>query len=190
MSDRSKKSVEKTISYSKPGSDLRLAIPNAITLLRLFALPHLIWSFSHEISFAVYSLFLFSMGSDLVDGYISRKMGVNSKFGANLDTAVDFLFISGMFLAFVLKGIYSVGIIFLIVFMFAQFTLTNRYFGKTVYDPIGKYYGSLLFGGIGLTLLFPEQAMYNIVTIGIVASTAAAVLSRLVYFYRNKINAR
>ena len=118
MSEESTKSVEKTIRYGKQGLELRLVIPNAITLLRLFALPHLIWSFNHEIIFAVYSLFLFSMGSDLADGYISRRLGVNSKFGANLDTAVDFLFISGMFLAFVFKGIYSVGIVFLIVFMF------------------------------------------------------------------------
>ena len=185
MSDQLTKSIEqKTIPYSKAGSKLRRSIPNAITLLRLVALPHLIWSFNHEITFAVYALFLFSIGSDLADGYISRKIGANSKFGANLDAAVDFLFINGMYLTFILKGIYSAGILFLIIFMFAQFTLTNLHFKKTVYDPIGKYYGSLLFGGIGLTLLFPAQIMYNIVTMGIIVSTVAAILSRLAHFLR------
>ena len=181
-----KSAKQQTIYHGKAGSDIRLSIPNAITLLRLFALPHLIWSFSHEITFAVYSLFLFSIGSDLADGYISRKIGANSLFGANLDAAVDLVFISGMYLTFILKGIYSAGILFLIVFMFVQFTLTNLHLKRTTYDPIGKYYGSLLYGGIGLTLLFPSQIMYLIVTAGIIVSTIAALLSRLTIFCRNK----
>jgi phosphatidylglycerophosphate synthase len=182
MDDQLTKSIkQETISYSKTGSNLKLSIPNAITLLRLFALPHLIWSFNHEITFAAYSIFLFSIGSDLADGYVSRKIGANSKFGANLDAAVDFVFINGMYLTFVLKGIYSAGILLLIVFMFAQFTLINGHFRKTIYDPIGKYYGSLLFGGIGLTLLFPAQIMYLLVTVGIIVSTVAAILSRLAF---------
>jgi phosphatidylglycerophosphate synthase len=178
---------QKAIPYGKIQLKLKLSIPNTITLLRLLALPHLIWSFNHEATFAVYGLFLFSMGSDFADGYISRKIRANSKFGANLDTAVDFIFINGMYLAFILKGFYSVWIIVLIIFMFVQFLLTNLNSRKIMYDPIGKYYGSLLFGGIGLTLLFPTQIMYNIVTVGIIVSTVAAILSRLVYFYKTKV---
>jgi uncharacterized membrane protein len=92
-----------------------------------------------------------------------------------------------MYLTFILKGIYSAWILFPIIFMFVQFILTNLHSRKTIYDPIGKYYGSLLFGGIGLTLLFPAQIMYNIVTLGIIASTVAAILSRLAYFCKNKV---
>jgi len=163
------------------------SIPNSFTLLRLFALPHLIWSFNHQITFAVYGLFLFSIGSDLADGYISRKLGANSKFGANLDTGVDFIFINGMYLVFILNGFYSAWLMVLIIFMFVQFLMTNHYLKKTLYDPIGKYYGSLLFGGIGLTLLYPTQIMYNIVTIGIIISTLAAIFSRLLYFHKTKV---
>jgi phosphatidylglycerophosphate synthase len=162
------------------------SIPNSFTLLRLFALPHLIWSFNHQITFAVYGLFLLAIGSDLADGYISRRLGANSKFGANLDTGVDFIFINGMYLIFIFKGLYSVWLIVLIIFMFLQFLLTNHHLKKTIYDPIGKYYGSLLFGGIGLTLLYPTQLMYNIVTIGIIISTIAAIFSRLLYFHKTK----
>ncbi len=175
---------QKTILYRKIGLNLRQATPNTITLLRLIALPHLIWSFNHEITFAMYALFLFSIGTDLADGYISRKIGANSKFGANLDAAVDFAFINAMYLTFILKGIYPTWILLLIIIMFAQFILTNHYSRKTIYDPIGKYYGSLLFGGIGLTLLFPTQLIYNIVTIGILVSTVAAILSRLTHFHK------
>ena len=93
MSDQLTKSIkQKPVSSRKTGSNLRQFIPNALTLLRLFTLPHLIWSFSHEITLAVYSLFLFSVGSDLADGCISRKIGANSKLGANLDASVDFIY--------------------------------------------------------------------------------------------------
>jgi phosphatidylglycerophosphate synthase len=177
---------QNVIPYGKRGLKLERFIPNAITLLRLVALPHLIWAFNHEITIVVYALFLFSIGSDLADGYISRKIGAVSRFGANLDTAVDFLFINGMYLTFILKRIYSAWLLFLIIFMFAQFIITNFYFRKTIYDPIGKYYGSLLFGGIGLTLLFPEQIMYNIVNIGIIVSTVSAIISRLAYIEKTK----
>ena len=185
MSGQSTKSHrQKTISYGKIGLGFRLFIPNALTLLRLFVLPLLIWSFNQGIAFAVYALFLFSLGSDFADGYISRKLGANSKFGASLDSAVDFLFIGGMYLTFVVGGIYSAGILLLIVVMYVQFIVTNRLSRKTIFDPVGKYYGSLLFGGIGLTLLFPMQIVCNIVTIGIIVSTVSALLSRLSYFYK------
>jgi len=165
---------------------LRQNIPNAITSLRLVALPHLVYSFNHQITLVVYALFLFSIGTDLVDGYVARKLVSASKFGAYLDVTVDFLFISGMYLAFIIKGIYSPWVLFIIVSVFIQFILSNVYLKQTIYDPIGKYYGSLLLGGIGLTLLFSDQLVYNIVTFGIVISTLASLISRLTYFLRQR----
>jgi phosphatidylglycerophosphate synthase len=187
MISQSTNSVDqKAIPYGKITVKIKLSIPNTITLLRLLALPHLIWSFNYEATFAMYGLFLFSIGSDFADGYISRKIRANSKFGANLDTAVDFIFINGMYLTFIIKGIYSAWIIVLIISMFVQFLLTNLNSRIIIYDSIGKYYGSLLFGGIGLTLLFPTPIMYNIVTVGIIVSTVVAILSRLLFFYKTK----
>ena len=165
---------------------IRQNIPNAITSLRFVALPHLVYSFNHQITLVVYALFLFSIGTDLADGYIARKLNSASKFGSYLDTTVDFLFISGMYLAFIINGIYSPWILLIIASIFLQFIILNVYVKKTIYDPIGKYYGSLLFGGIGLTLLFPDQLVYNIITFGIVISTLASIISRLTYFLRTR----
>ena len=167
-------------------SPLKQNIPNAITSLRLVALPHLVYSFNHQITLVAYALFLFSICTDLVDGYVARKLGSASKFGAYLDVTVDLLFISGMYLTFIIKGIYSPWILLIIVFVFIQFMLSNVYLKQTIYDPIGKYYGSLLLGGIGLTLLFSDQLVYSIVTVGIVLSTAASLISRLTYFLRKR----
>ncbi len=161
---------------------IRRNIPNAITSLRLVALPFLICSFSLELTFVVYALFLFSIGTDFLDGYVARKKKSASKFGSNLDASVDFLFISGMYSAFISKELYQPWILLLISLVFGQFVLTNFYAKRAIYDPVGKHYGSLLFGGIGLTLFFPVQVVYDIVPLGIVFSTVAVLLSRLVYF--------
>ena len=175
---------ERNLIYYKINLKIKKNISNAITSLRLVTLPHLVYSYNHQISIMVYALFLCSIGTDLVDGYVARKLGSTSKFGAYLDVTVDFLFISGMYLAFIIKGIYSPWILLIIVFVFIQFILSNVYLKQTIYDPIGKYYGSLLMGGIGLTLVFSDQLVYNIVTFGIFISTLTSLISRLKYFLR------
>lgn len=157
-------------------------VPWAITSLRLVALPFLIYSFNQQIHVAAYALFLFAMFTDFLDGYVAKKLEATSRLGSYFDVTADFLLVSGMFITFVLEEFYPPWILLLIVFVFVQFMLTSLYSKRTVYDPVGKYYGSLMYGGIGLTLLFPERLVYSIVTIGIVVSTIVSLVSRLAYF--------
>lgn len=168
--------------------ELKNQIPNAITSIRLFVLPHLVYSFNHQLTITTYALFLFVIGTDLVDGYVARKLDAISKLGGYLDVILDFTFISGMYLNFIVKGIYSPWILVIIIVVFVQFVLSNLYLKKTIYDPIGKYYGSLLFGGIGLTILFSNQLIYDIVTFGIIVSTVFSLASRAVFFIRMRSN--
>ena len=163
-------------------SEIVQNIPNFITILRMVVLPHLVYAFNHQITLVSHVLFLFSIGTDLADGFVARKLNSVSTFGAYLDVVFDFLFIFGMYFNFTIKGIYSPWILFMIVFVFSQFILSNLYLKQTIYDPIGKYYGSLLFGGIGLTLLFSHPIVYQIVTFGIIISTSASLISRLTHF--------
>jgi hypothetical protein len=84
-----------------------------------------------------------------------------------------------MFRIFVTAGLYPYWVLPLILFVYVQFLITS-FRSKKIYDPIGKYYGSLLFGAIGLTLLFSGQLFYYIISAGIVAVTGASLISRLV----------
>ena len=160
----------------------RQTIPWAITSLRVVALPFLVYSFNQQIWVATYALFLFAICTDFLDGYIAKKLEATSRLGSYFDVTADFLLVSGVFLVFILEEVYPLWVLFLIVAVFLQFMLTSLCSKRTVYDPIGKYYGSLMYGGIGLTLLFPEQLMYDIVTVGIVVSTIVSLFSRLAYF--------
>lgn len=161
-------------------------IPWTITSLRLVALPFLIHSFNQQIQVATYALFLFATCTDSLDGYAARKLEATSTLGSYFDVTADFLFVSSMFLIFVLEEVYPLWILLLIVTVFVQFMLTSLYSKRAVYDPVGKYYGSLMYGGIGLTLFFPEQLAYSTVTIVIIVSTIASLSSRLAYFLRAK----
>ena len=87
---------EKKIFSSSAKLRIKQNIPNTITLLRLIAIPHLIYSFNYLSMFVTFSIFLAAIISDLVDGYVARKISSTSKFGAYLDVIVDFLFIMGM----------------------------------------------------------------------------------------------
>lgn len=71
------------------------ALPNAITWARLLLVPAVLilaWWGRPKL---VVGLFAVSFASDLLDGYLARRLDAVSAFGAKLDTLVDF----GMYLA-------------------------------------------------------------------------------------------
>lgn len=158
-------------------------LPSLITVTRLITLPFLVLSLSYGLVLVADALFLFAVATDFADGYVAKKLHLTSKFGAYFDAAADFIFVFGMFAYFVFCGFYSVWLLFLIAFEFAQFMVTSN-FSTIVYDPVGKYYGSLLYGAVGLALLFSGETVYTVVSVGVVIATGVSLLSRLFYFVR------
>lgn len=119
--------------------------------------------------------------TDLVDGYVARKLKVNSELGAFVDATTDFILILGTFMFFAAEGFYPFWIPVLIVFMFAQFAFSSLY-SKRLYDPVGKYYGSMLYAAVFVTLAFPTHITCLILVVTITGCTAISVLSRIAYF--------
>ena len=66
-----------------------LNIPNAITLLRLLAAPVVVWLVLRAQWEAACWLFLVAALSDGVDGYLARRLGQTTAFGAALDALTD-----------------------------------------------------------------------------------------------------
>lgn len=161
-------------------------VPLIITALRVVSLPFLVYFFFQQNKILSIALFLFVVSTDFLDGYLAKKFDTNSKRGSYFDASADFIFVISMFSAFIVADIYPEWVIVLITLVFVQFILSNIYTKQTIYDPIGKYYGSLMFGAVGLTLLFPEQLVYNIVIAGIAICSVASLVSRLIYIIRLK----
>jgi phosphatidylglycerophosphate synthase len=189
--------TKKKIQHHNIKIKIKQNIPNSITLLRLIVLPCLIYSINKQNTLATSAFFLISIGTDFLDGFIARKINQISKFGAYLDVIADFLFITTIYLTFIINEIYSPWILLTIFFVFIQFIVSNIILKQTIYDPIGKYFGSVLFAGIGVTILlsndliptsniFSNQLIYDIITAIIVIFAVLSLLSRSKYLLKRK----
>jgi len=152
-------------------------IPSGISSLRIAALPLFLYFNSIGATSLCLLVFALAAGTDLVDGFIARKLNVTSKTGAYFDAVTDFILVMGIFTAFTLNGYYPAWLLFLIAASFVQFVLTG-YFGKRLYDPLGKYIGSVLYIGITLTLLGPTALVFCIVQLGVLTFTLTSFVTR------------
>jgi len=163
--------------YKEIVNDIRDGIPSLFTALRLFSVPILFILIIDKLLFFGALLFLTAILTDFLDGYLSRRLEVSSKFGAYFDSATDFTFVFALFVGFITRGFCPFWILIVIMAMFVQFLITSQYAGRS-YDPIGKYYGSLLYGVLGLRFIFEGQSFYNVVTVGITLGAIVSISSR------------
>jgi CDP-diacylglycerol--glycerol-3-phosphate 3-phosphatidyltransferase/cardiolipin synthase len=152
-------------------------VPSGISSLRLVALPLFLYFFGSGAT--TWCIFVFGLAqfTDLIDGYVARKLGVASRFGAYFDAVTDFVLVSGIFVAFTLSNYYPVWILLLIAASFSQFIVTSRY-SKKLYDPLGKYIGSVLYIALGLTLLSPTAPVFMLVQVGVPAFAISSFVTR------------
>ncbi len=74
-----------------------LNLPNILTLMRIVLIPVLVLVFYYPADWAniVATVILFVAGvTDWLDGYLARKMGMSSRFGAFLDPVADKLIVA------------------------------------------------------------------------------------------------
>ncbi len=145
--------------------------------MRLGSVPILVLLVRDGLFFYGAVMFLFLLLTDFLDGYLARRLRLVSKSGAYFDAGTDFILIFSMFIAFGAAGFYASWLLFVIAAAFAWFLLTSRLSGK-MYDPVGKYYGSLLYGVIALRFVLSGSFFCSLVTVGVAAFAVAAVLSR------------
>jgi phosphatidylglycerophosphate synthase len=133
-----------------------------------------------ELSAYAASLFLGLLVTDLLDGYLARRLGLSSRLGAYFDATTDFVLIIGMPLVFGSEGFLPIWVLAIIVLYFVQFVVTSFYWGR-IYDPAGKYYGTLLYGAIGLRFLVSGQLFAEVVAAAIIGFTMISFSARLSY---------
>jgi CDP-diacylglycerol--glycerol-3-phosphate 3-phosphatidyltransferase/cardiolipin synthase len=75
----------------------RINVPNLLTLLRLVAIPVLVGVFYLPFGWSdlcAAAIFLVAGLTDMLDGYLARRLGQTSAFGAFLDPVVDKLIVA------------------------------------------------------------------------------------------------
>ncbi|MDY9923620.1 CDP-alcohol phosphatidyltransferase family protein [Methanobacterium sp.] len=158
-------------------------IPNGLTSIRFIAAPLFFYAFLNDLFLVSLFILILSGITDVLDGYVARKMGTSSNKGAYLDVTADFALIVICFLAYIIKGWYDPLILVLIIAMFLLFVATSG-LEKPVYDPLGKYLGAYLMLMIFISLIFPEIVLRQVLLILLILICLTSVLTRLFFFMR------
>ncbi len=96
---------------SLPGS-----LPNVITLLRLLAVPLMVWLVLSERMTAAFWVFVAAGISDGIDGYIAKRFGSVTKLGSYLDPLADKALLVTIFVTLGYIGEVATWLVILIVF--------------------------------------------------------------------------
>mgnify|MGYP001297255448 CR=1 FL=1 len=78
-------------------------IPNTLTVLRVISVPFFIYFLlSHSMTLRIVAFSLFALASltDLVDGYLARRLNQETEFGKFLDPLADKFLVLGAFITF------------------------------------------------------------------------------------------
>jgi CDP-diacylglycerol---glycerol-3-phosphate 3-phosphatidyltransferase len=164
----------------------QIAIPTFTSSLRVAALPLFYYLYTMGNVAACLGLLAFCAATDFFDGYLARKLGTTSKFGAYYDATTDFIFIMGIFGIFHAVGFYPIWLLLFIAASFIQFLATS-YLSKKMYDPVGRYLGSSLYIGVVLTLLWPTLAIFIFVQYAFVVFFLVSIASRSISLTRKRV---
>lgn len=92
------------------------ALPNAITVGRLLAVPLMVWLIVTDRMSAAFWLFVAAGISDGVDGFIAKKFQAESQLGSYLDPLADKVMLVCIYITLGLEGELSSWLVILVVF--------------------------------------------------------------------------
>lgn len=134
---------------------LLFLLPQLLTGMRMLSAPLLWWLVTGFALRAALVCLALAMLSDAVDGVLVRRFGVPSRAGAYFDATTDFAVILAAFGAFAWIGIYPFWLVGLITLAFVLFLLTSL-LTPSIYDPVGRYIGGVLYAAAFATLALPD----------------------------------
>lgn len=159
---------------------IKTHIPNIITALRIaLCVPMFL---AEAISPLFVACYLFAGLSDMIDGFLARKLGVTSEFGARLDSVADFIFVITAFIKIfpLLNFLLWIWLIIIMIAVMKIVSLIVSKFrnGKVVFlhTKANKIAGLLLFIG----MLFVKTACFQYIVVGIIAVAMVAAVDEMV----------
>ncbi|KAJ8556280.1 hypothetical protein K7X08_023038 [Anisodus acutangulus] len=116
--------LQNETNYEKQWKESRLAgevrdsfvnLPNLISLSRMISGPFIAWMIIHDMYLPAFVGLAVSGATDWLDGYVARRMGINSVVGSYLDPLADKVLIAFVALAMVDNGLLHPGLVSLVV---------------------------------------------------------------------------
>lgn len=172
------------MSEPTPAPPALFTSANALTAARLVLLPVVVFGLAENQGAVALTSMVGAWLTDLADGYVARRQGTVRPEGRTLDTAVDFCFIFGLFIAFYTTGwipSYQFLILYLTkltVFFLQVSTLIQRHF-RPLSSPMSKTAGALAYAYLlllGARLVVPAYAFLPLAQLAVFALLTIAVI--------------
>jgi len=163
------------------------SVPDLLSISRaVLSLPGL-WAIANALWHVALPIFLLAVTTDLLDGFLARKLGHTSRIGAVLDHGSDAVFVFCCLLAMAIVDVIHWLLPLLVALAFTQYILDSRVIrgGALIANRLGKYNGItyyLLAGSwiiqeaLGLSIISTETVYY----LGwfLAASTIVSMINR------------
>ncbi len=164
-------------------------IPNILTLFRFLCVALMIVMFCIHENYFAFAFFVIAGLTDVVDGYLARKLNQITDLGKILDPAADKLMIFSAVVAFVVQHVlpwYAAAVIFVKEFLMligAIFFFKKR--NVVVYSNLfGKFAAFFMFVAVMLSFFHEYVAPVNVwaLYIALACSVAALVQYAIITF--------
>ena len=157
---------------------------NLLSLFRLFlAVPLFIFAFNGDYAVVVAILFLGSI-SDILDGYVARKLNQITEFGKVIDPLSDKVFISAFVIALMLQGRIPLWFFLTIASRDILILMGGLFMAKKQkVVPASNFYGKMAVSLVGITLLFYILGILSpdMFLLAMIITTVGLALSFIVY---------
>jgi len=161
----------------------RHAVPFTITCTRILLVPPLILLYLADHQGTVLVLYIVILLTDVLDGWLARRLNAVTRLGAMLDVGADILVVLAVLATLAIQGTVPAWVPLGPVLVAWLFLCTSAR-GKPRYDPIGKYYGTALFLLIGTLLWQPTEALTSATTVAIAVVSLLALVNRALFCMR------
>ena len=155
------------------------AVPSLVTALRLVAIPAIWILWLREMGPAAIGLYGFVVLSDALDGWLARRFDAVTRFGGFFDAITDIVVILSLLSLLSWRGIVPLWLPAAPAVVAGVFLATSSRAAPR-YDPIGKYYGAILYVVVGILLWGIGPVARTAISVVILVASAAVLVSRWV----------
>ena len=173
-----------------------LTIPNAMSAFRILLIPFIIWTYAVDRHYISVALVALSAVSDMLDGFVARKLNMISDFGKFIDPVADKLTQAALliclmtehrhiYILFIILAVKEVGMLSMGAVVFKRHDSVNS----------AKWYGKLctvVFEGTMLILMLFPNVAESTVHFFILLCAAVMIFSFVMYglFYLSLLAAK
>jgi len=152
-------------------------IPSLVTALRFVAIPAIWILWLDAMRPAAIGLYAFVVLSDAVDGWLARRLDAVTRFGGFFDAITDILAILSLLALLTWRGVVPVWVPIAPAVVAGIFLATSSRAAPR-YDPIGKYYGAVLYLVVGILLWGVGPVARTTLGVLVPVASAAVLVSR------------